>query len=841
MAATAGAIRTGRAFVELFTEDSAMMKGLRSAKRKFEAWSSAIARIAAASMAGAAALATPLVAATKAWSDMASEMVDAADRTGASVSSLSELRFAAEQSGASFEDLEVALRKMNITIAEAESGSKPARQALAALGLSAHDLAKLKPDERIAKIAEALSKIASPGKRASIAMDIFGKSAAKLLPLLSLGAKGISDLRKQAQDLGLTLNDEDARAAEAFGDELAQLVMVIGRIRVILGSALLPVMRSFVNAAIDGAKVAAKWVNEHKGIAQIALTAAVGLAAFSVALTPLSALLKGAAIVTGFFASAWLSIGQVLGVAGKLITATSAALKFATATTFAAARSLQLLTVSLNVMKASWATAVSVFVAAKSAIAAMTVATMTLGPALLTTAAMMRTAFVSGLVAIHAAVLATRAAVIAFPAAVRTAMVTARVWIMSCRAAIVSLRMSFTALQVAAAMAFTVLSKNPLRSLSVVLQAVRGAVAGLIPMLIALGLKIAFWGLLLYGVAAAAKAVFPMLVSAGGSAISWITSKFVGFGSTVRQMFNGFGGWAGTAFSAVKGFAVEAAGDSVQAWKVVQDAIASGDWGTAAKVMWSLIKLEWARGVNALQASWQQAKTWILDIWDAISDGISLGWIELTSFLTKTWASTVAGFQSTLASAQNAIADKIVGLMAMFDSSIDPDDVRKTLQEDFTRSQKTIGENNKRAQQGANDAREKGLQEWNQADQARKQAREQQADKNIADAAEELKKAQEDFGKVLRDGRAKIAEDRPGTGEADPKATGLGLGGVQKTTGQQMEGTFSNLAGRMLTAGTGMGGVEQTLRDILQEQRAYNKKLNQLLKPAADPQLLLRT
>ncbi len=839
MGATAGAIRTGRAFVELFTEDSAMMKGLRSAKKKFEAWSASIARIAAASMAGAAALATPLVAATKSWSDMATVMGDAADRTGSSISSLSELRFAAEQSGASFEDLETSLRKMNLTIADAESGSKPARQALAALGLSAEQLSKLAPDERLAKIAEALSKIGNPGRRASLALDIFGKSAAKLFPLLSLGAKGLSDLRKQASDLGLTLNDEDARAAKAFGDELAQLMMVIGRIRVHIGSALLPVIRSFVNAAIDGTKAAADWVNEHRGLAQIALAAAGGLAAVSVALTPLSALLKLGAVTAGAFAAAWSGAGRVLLATGRVVAGTSLALRAAAVSTLAAVRSVQLLSVAMHVLKATVAASTSVLLAARSAIAAMTVATMSLGPATMIASRLMRVGLISGLAAIHSAVLTTRAAVAAFPATVKTAMITARMWFLAARAAVASLQVSLLGLRIAAAMAFAVITKNPMRTLGVLVSAARGAVAGLIPMLIAVGLKIALWGLLLYGVATAAKAVFPALVSAAASAAGALKNKFADLSSGLHATFRGLSSWAGTAFGAIKDFAAQAAQDSADAWSVMQEAIAGGDWATAAKVAWAFIRLEWARGISSLQESWQAAKGWFLEIWDSLADGISLSWIELTSFLSRTWVSTVEGFKQTLASAQNWIADKIVGLMAAFDSSIDADDVRKTLQEDFDRRQKSIGGNAAAARQQADAGREQALIDWSGKDQERKQSRKSQAEKELADAAEELRRAQAEFAQVMTDGRvANKARPTPGSISSDSEG-GESLSSIQKAAGPQMEGTFSNLAGRMFSPFG--GGVEGTIREQLAELRKMNKKLDQVLRPQSEPQLLLRT
>ncbi len=87
---------------------------------------------------------------------------------------------------------------MSRNIIEAARGSASARQNLARLGLTIADLTGLSPDQQFELIADRLSRIQNPANRATIAMEIFGRTGASLLPLLSTGAQGIQELRREA-------------------------------------------------------------------------------------------------------------------------------------------------------------------------------------------------------------------------------------------------------------------------------------------------------------------------------------------------------------------------------------------------------------------------------------------------------------------------------------------------------------------------------------------------------------------------------------------------------------------------------------------------------------------
>lgn len=132
-------IRAGAAYVELYTKDSRLVKGLQAAEKKLQAFGVGITSIGTKLAGLGAGVVTPLLGAAKVFADMGSDLADMSQRAGVSVEALSELGFAAEQSGADIETLEGGLRKMQKQVVEAASGSESAREALGKLGLTVDD------------------------------------------------------------------------------------------------------------------------------------------------------------------------------------------------------------------------------------------------------------------------------------------------------------------------------------------------------------------------------------------------------------------------------------------------------------------------------------------------------------------------------------------------------------------------------------------------------------------------------------------------------------------------------------------------------------------------------
>lgn len=263
MPATSG-IRAGKAFVELGLDKKPLLKGLKSAQKLLKDFGSGLRSVGQSIVAASAGIITPALAATQVFAKMGDTVGKMAKRTGVSVEALSELGFAAEQSGTDLATLETGLRRMARVVNDAGSGLKDAQDALAGVGLSAAALQKLTPEQQFKALADGLSRVSDASKRAALAQEIFGRSGTQLLPLFADGAKGIEELQKQARDLGLTISTETAADAERLTDVLNILKRTAQQVVFTIGSALAGTVEEAAKSVTRFTTRAIAWVKENK-------------------------------------------------------------------------------------------------------------------------------------------------------------------------------------------------------------------------------------------------------------------------------------------------------------------------------------------------------------------------------------------------------------------------------------------------------------------------------------------------------------------------------------------------------------------------------------------------
>ncbi len=311
-------IRAGQAFVELFADDSRLVRGLKNASRRLKAWGRSVTAIGRRVMlAGTAALGGAFAAA-KTFARMGDVVQKMAKRTGLSAEALSELSFAAEQSGTDLASLENGLRRMQRTIGDALQGLSTAEDALAMLGLSVQQLLRLAPKEQFKLIADRIARIEDPTLKAAAAMEVFGRSGTMLLPLMERGAAGIEALQKQARELGLTISTKDANAAAELTDALNVLWRVVKAGAFAIGAALATSLKNFVDKAADVVKHVADWVRENRQLVATVLKVAAAVTAAGISIMLLGFVLSALGMVFGMLAAAIAGVGTVLKLAVTL-------------------------------------------------------------------------------------------------------------------------------------------------------------------------------------------------------------------------------------------------------------------------------------------------------------------------------------------------------------------------------------------------------------------------------------------------------------------------------------------------------------------------------------------
>lgn len=204
-----------------------------------------------------AAIATFTVGAFSNWIQASIDAADAAAETaqslGVTIEAYQGLSFAASTAGVDQESLTGALNKFNKTISGAAAGSKKQAAAFADIGVSVRDAngGVKEADKLLLEVADKFAGYKDGADKAALAQDLFGKTGAKLVPLLNQGKQGITDLMTQAQRLGLVMSAEAAAAADQFNDNLTVLAGVTRGYANNLATGLLPALNDISGLLID--------------------------------------------------------------------------------------------------------------------------------------------------------------------------------------------------------------------------------------------------------------------------------------------------------------------------------------------------------------------------------------------------------------------------------------------------------------------------------------------------------------------------------------------------------------------------------------------------------------
>lgn len=208
------------------------------------------ALLATAAVVGTTAALFGITLATARAGDQATKM---GKRLGLTTAEVQEMSFAAELADAGVADLESGMRRLTKSASDAQRGLKTATDAFGDLGVEVEDTGgQLKtPLELFLETADAISLIDNDSKRAALAMEVFGRGGARLIPLLKEGRAGIEELREEARALGFVFDDEAAAAAEKFADDVVKLRLVGEGLRNTIGIALIPIISDLIEGFVE--------------------------------------------------------------------------------------------------------------------------------------------------------------------------------------------------------------------------------------------------------------------------------------------------------------------------------------------------------------------------------------------------------------------------------------------------------------------------------------------------------------------------------------------------------------------------------------------------------------
>lgn len=230
------------------------------AGNRFEKLGGVLKGVGAAMAASMAAIGTAAVSAAKALTDMtvgaaayADEILTTATVTGMSTESLQAYKYAAELVDVSLETLTGSMAKQIKSMSEARDGSARYAEAYEKLGISVTDSnGQLRDGETVYwEVIDALGKVANETERDAIAMQIFGKSAQELNPLIAQGSAGMAALTEEAKRMGAVMSEDAIKKLGAFDDSVQRLKAGAGAAKNALGMVLLPQLQVLADEGVS--------------------------------------------------------------------------------------------------------------------------------------------------------------------------------------------------------------------------------------------------------------------------------------------------------------------------------------------------------------------------------------------------------------------------------------------------------------------------------------------------------------------------------------------------------------------------------------------------------------
>lgn len=172
---------------------------------------------------------------------------------GTTAEQLSTLTHAAQLGGVSQDELAKALGRAARVSNDAANGLSTAQRTYDQLGISVNDASgKLKSSDQIMlEVADRFAGMEDGARKTALAQELFGRSGAKLIPMLNEGADSIRAMQQEARDLGLEFNTNTAMQAEQFNDTLTRLRSVGTGFSNALAANLLPTLNNVAGSLFE--------------------------------------------------------------------------------------------------------------------------------------------------------------------------------------------------------------------------------------------------------------------------------------------------------------------------------------------------------------------------------------------------------------------------------------------------------------------------------------------------------------------------------------------------------------------------------------------------------------
>ncbi|MDP2355212.1 MAG: hypothetical protein Q8M31_04025 [Beijerinckiaceae bacterium] len=253
--AVVGALR-----VNLSADSAQFTSGLKDAEGSLGKFNAVVGKamgVVAAFGAAAVAAAGLIAGQMKKSIDAADEMGKAAQKVGLMTEELSALKYTAGLAGVSFESLQTSLVRLTRSMSEvAKGGDNDAAKAFKALGVEVQNTdGSLKSSAQVMEeVADKFATFRDGAEKTALAVAIFGRAGADMIPMLNAGGEAIRKSNDEARDFGVTISEKTAKAAENFNDNMSRLSSMLQGVFTRALASAAPELERLSNAFVEASK-----------------------------------------------------------------------------------------------------------------------------------------------------------------------------------------------------------------------------------------------------------------------------------------------------------------------------------------------------------------------------------------------------------------------------------------------------------------------------------------------------------------------------------------------------------------------------------------------------------
>lgn len=209
--------------------------------------------------------------------ETAGKLNDTSQAIGVTTDALQELQYAGGLAGISADEMTQSITILSKTMAKAKAGGEEQAKAFASIGVKVKDATgHLRPAEDvIGDIADHFKAMPDGAEKTAKSVELFGRAGARMISMLNEGGEGLAELRQEAHDLGLVMDEDTIKLGDDVGDNIDRIKGIFKAIKIQAGAALFPVLKRITTSVIEWVKANKELVRQKiadmvKGIARAA-------------------------------------------------------------------------------------------------------------------------------------------------------------------------------------------------------------------------------------------------------------------------------------------------------------------------------------------------------------------------------------------------------------------------------------------------------------------------------------------------------------------------------------------------------------------------------------------